>query len=71
MALLNNLIQDFDLMLHESGMKLKEVATAVGRDPSNLRATVRSQVINSRYIEAVDTMGYDIKIIHIKKENKK
>lgn len=71
MALINDPAKDFELLLYQSGLKLKEIAAAVGRDPSNVRATVRSHVMNSRYIEAVDTLGYDIEIIYIKKERKR
>lgn len=71
MALINDPAKDFELLLYQSGLKLKEIAAAVGRDPSNVRATVRSHVMNSRYIEAVDTLGYDIEIIYIKKEKRR
>lgn len=71
MALKNDPARDFELMLYQSGIKLKDLAAAVGRDPSNLRATVRSHVMNSRYIEAVDSLGYDIEIIYIRKDQKK
>lgn len=71
MALRNDPARDFEMLLYQSGLKLKEIAAAVGRDPSNLRATVRAHVMNNRYIEAVDSLGYDIEIIYIKKEKKK
>ena len=71
MALKNDPARDFELMLYKSGIKLKDLAAAVGRDPSNLRATVRSHVMNSRYIEAVDSLGYDIEIIYIRKDQRK
>lgn len=67
MALLNDPARDFEIMLYDTGLKLKELAAAVGRDPSNVRATVRAHVMNPRYIEAVDSMGYDIKIVYIRK----
>lgn len=67
MALLNDPARDFEIMLYDTGLKLKEIAAAVGRDPSNVRATVRAHVMNPRYIEAVDSMGYDIKIVYIRK----
>ena len=67
MALRNDPARDFEMLLYQSGLKLKEIAAAVGRDPSNLRATVRAHVMNGRYIEAVDSLGYDIEIIYIKK----
>lgn len=71
MALLNDPARDFEIMLYDTGLKLKEIAAAVGRDPSNVRATVRAHVMNPRYIEAVDSMGYDIKIVYIRKGEKK
>lgn len=71
MALKNDPARDFELMLYQSGIKLKDLAAAVGRDPSNLRATVRSHVMKSRYIEAVDSLGYDIEIIYIRKDQRK
>ena len=67
MALLNDPARDFEIMLYDTGLKLKEIAAAVGRDPSNVRATVRAHVMNPRDIEAVDSMGYDIKIVYIRK----
>ena len=67
MALLNDPARDFEIMLYDTGLKLKEIAAAVGRDPSNVRATVRAHVMNPRYIEAIDSMGYDIKIVYIRK----
>lgn len=71
MALLNDPARDFELMLYDTGLKLKEIAATVGRDPSNVRATVRAHVMNPRYIEAVESMGYDIKIVYIRKGEKK
>ena len=71
MALLNDPARDFEIMLYDTGLKLKEIAAAVGRDPSNVRATVRAHVMNPRYIEAVDSMGYDIKIVYIRKGEKR
>lgn len=71
MALLNDPARDFEIMLYDTGLKLKEIAAAVGRDPSNVRATVRAHVMNPRYIEAVESMGYDIKIVYIRKGEKK
>ena len=67
MALLNDPARDFELMLYNTGLKLKEIAATVGRDPSNVRATVRAHVMNPRYIEAVESMGYDIQIVYIRK----
>ena len=71
MALLNDPGRDFELLLYNTGLKLKEIAAAVGRDPSNVRATVRAHVMNPRYIEAVETMGYDIEIVYIRKGDKR
>ena len=71
MALLNDPARDFELMLYNTGLKLKEIAAAVGRDPSNVRATDRAHVINPRYIEAVDCMVYDIEIVYIIKGEKR
>ena len=71
MALLNDPARDFELMLYNTGLKLKEIAAAVGRDPSNVRATVRAHVINPRYVEAVESMGYDIEIVYIRKGEKR
>lgn len=71
MALLNDPARDFEIMLYDTGLKLKEIAATVGRDPSNVRATVRAHVMNPRYIEAVESMGYDIKIVYIRKGEKK
>lgn len=71
MALLNDPAKDFDMLLYQTGIKLKEIAAAVGRDPSNLRATVHSRVINNRYVETVDRLGYDIKITYVRKERKR
>ena len=60
-----------NVIMYEVLSELKEIAAAVGRDPSNVRATVRAHVMNPRYIEAVDTMGYDIEIVYIRKGEKR
>lgn len=70
MALLNDTAKDFKILLAKSDLNLKGLAEAVGRDPANVLATARSHVISRRYVEAIDKLGYDIKIYYLEKERK-
>ena len=66
----NNIEMDLKMRMIESGLTQTEVAGKVGVTLSYVNRITkgREQIVNKTFVKMMDELGYDIKLVYVKRD---
>ncbi len=64
-----NIKDEVKILSIQSGVKFSTVASDMGVAPSAITIALKANVVNARFIEICEAIGYDVKLEFIKREN--
>lgn len=67
----NNIELDVKVKCIEQGTTQTEIAENIGTTKSYVNRVIKKSdgVINKTYVQIMESLGYDIKLVYVKKEN--
>ena len=67
MALINDFTKDIKALQDESGMTQSDIAKKLGMQQNGISQAIHGKVIPQRFLDIIEALGYDIKVVYVKK----
>lgn len=64
---INNFEEEFKKLLQRSGKTQTEIARMTGMQRPNVGRTVKLMGLPQRYVDIMEALGYDLKVVYVKR----
>ena len=66
---INDFSRDIKTLQEKEGMTQTELAKKLGMQQNGISQAIKGKIIPKRYADVVETLGYDIKVVYVKRDN--
>ena len=68
MAVINNFPDDIKALQEKANLSQMAIASKLGMQQHGITQAIHGKIIPKRYADIVEVLGYDIKVVYVKRE---